>query len=161
MHPHEQAWKPDSLQHLTKDAAEHLKAYMDTAAGLKVPRVIHGNAVVLWIVDEDGEIHVAMEELFHEKAGVLATVRPRADWVKIANTVKLGHPSLVEGDVKNARIGGEIVYDAGAARWEINNFSGRFGMRKWQEKRHLEAVAGKFNTWNIHLYVKFRKPREE
>ncbi|KQS95368.1 hypothetical protein [Rhizobium sp. Leaf386] len=154
----EQKYAPDSLQKLTDETALVLKTYMDTVTGLKMPGVVHSNSLVIWIVDDEGEICFAMEELFEEATGTLATVRPRGDWGKIDGTVKLGHPSLIEDADKRARIGGELVYDRGKAHWEINNFSGRYGQRKWQTRAHLEAVAGKFNDWGISLHVTFGQP---
>lgn len=153
---HERLHRPESVETLNKKTGAALKEYL--LAALRMPEVVHNTSIILWVVDEDGEIHFALEELINSRTGRLAAVRPRGDWGNIEGTLKLGHPSLLEQRNKFARIGGEIVYNMHRKRWEINNFSGRYGMRQQTTKPHLEAVAGKFAEHGIHLYVDFERP---
>jgi hypothetical protein len=152
----EKAHRPTSLDELTAETGKALNQYMQSL--LKMPRIAHSTCVILWIVDGAGRIWFALEELFSEATSTLVAVRPRGDWGKIAGTFKLGHPSLLTDADKSARIGGEIVYNSDKTRWEINNFSGRYGVREKTKRAHLEAVAGKFTEHGIPLYVDFAKP---
>lgn len=143
--PAEMQHSPESLQVLDQSSGAQLRAYMGTVAGLSIPQIIHNYCVVLWLVDEEGTILFALEELIHAIDGTLVAVRPRGDWGNIPNTVKLGHPSLLQDPQKRARIGGEIRFDRERNLWEINNYSGRYGTRAHQTLSHLQNVAQKFN----------------
>ncbi|WP_454703349.1 hypothetical protein [Agrobacterium leguminum] len=147
---------PESVATLNDKTGAALKEYL--LAALRMPQVAHSTSVILWVVDDKGEVRFALEELLNIKTGRLAAVRPRGDWGNLPGTLKLGHPSLVERQNKFARIGGEIVYNIDEERWEINNFSGRYGTRPKTTKAHLEAVAGIFRNYNIYLHVDFEVP---
>ncbi|MGV1990048.1 hypothetical protein ACQZ5N_25855 [Agrobacterium sp. 22-221-1] len=156
----ERSFKPASLQKLDSLTAPHLKSYIDSAAGLLATQVVGCHCAMLWVVDEHGDIHFALEELVDENTGVSVAVKPRADLGPIEGTIKLGHPALISHPSKNARIGGEILYDRVAKVWEINNRSGRYGIRRQANPSHLVEAAKKFNALcGIVLKPVFSKPR--
>lgn len=158
----EKQYNPTSLQQLSEASAPLLKAYMQTAEqGLKLPQVIHDTVVLLWLISAEENVLFAAEEVIDKLTGVFWTIRARGDKLPIPeDKIRIGHPSLLpNGEDKRARIGGEIVYAADESRWYINNSSGRFGLREHQTKGNLEAAAGLFARFDIHLVVDFIPPR--
>lgn len=156
----ERSFKPASLQKLDSSTAPSLKSYIDSASGLLATQVVGYYCAMLWVVDEQGDIHFALEELVDKATGDTVAVKPREDLGPMEGTIKLGHPALISDPSKNARIGGEIRYDRIAKQWEINNRSGRYGTRTQATPSHLEEAAKKFNAFcGIVLRPVFTKPR--
>ncbi|TBY49360.1 hypothetical protein [Rhizobium leguminosarum] len=158
----EKQYNPISLQQLSETTAPLLRAYMESAEqGLKLPQVIHDTAVLLWLIPEDEHVLFAAEEVIDKATGVFWSIRARDDRLPVPDDkIRIGHPSLLtNGEDKRARIGGEIIYAADEGRWYINNASGRFGLREHQTRENLEAAAGLFTNFGIHLIVDFIPPR--
>lgn len=151
----EKLYRPQSLQALDEESAAFLRGYMDSVAGLRLPVIVHSHCVILWLVDQTGTVLFALEELVEEATGELVAVRPRGDWGNIPGTIKLGHPSLLDADDKNARIGGEISFNRTAGQWEITNRSGRYGTRSHQTPHHLQAATENFKLHGIELVPRF------
>ena len=141
INPAELSYQPASLQKLEAETKQFLEAYIHAAEGLRTPQIVHQYCALLWIVDAHGDIHFALEELVDEHTGKTVAIRPKGDFGKIPGTVKLGHPSLLADSKKEARIGGEIVFNAKTGEWEINNFSGRYGFRDQADPSHLQEAA--------------------
>lgn len=157
--PHEEAKWPRSIVQLTAETAPHLLAYLDREHPMELPKLYPESCHVLWLIDRQGEIWFAAEELI-DSEGQFIGVMPRSLLAKPRTTTKLGHPSLLpdKSDL-TARIGGELVYDPVDGKdWCITNASGRYGTRPGQTEDHLEAAARKFTEHGIHCWVYFITP---
>ncbi|MQB04036.1 hypothetical protein DXT91_07745 [Agrobacterium tumefaciens] len=152
-------YNPQSLQRLDEQTGPLLGKYLDTAiGGLKIPRLIHRANTILWLVDNNGDVWFAIEEVVDIDTGTYLYALALSQ-EKTNNHVKLGHPSLLMSTTdKRARIGGEIKYVPRHGCWVINNRSGRYGTRPHQTAAHLEAVAAKFKDYEIPLKVVFEEP---
>lgn len=153
----ERVFSPASLDKLCNETAQKLQSYLRLSEGLKIPQVVHRSATVLWIVDTVGDIYFALEEMADRETGMSEYVRPRSDFTPATHHIKLGHPALLPpGSSKAARIGGEILWDQVEGEenpWVINRYSGRYGTRPHQERKHLEAVATKFKEFGLYFRV--------
>ncbi len=149
----EKKFRPSTVQVLSDATAESLRQYLNAAYDILVPTAMHARCAVLWLVDEKGAIWFAAEEIVNVNTGEFVAVRSKANFGKIEGTEKLGHPALLAGANKNARIGGEILFDRKHNRWVINNSSGRYGIRPGQKTEHLVAVGKRFNEFGINLEV--------
>lgn len=150
----EREFKPVSLSCLNAKSAKFLKEAMDEIlAGWLVGKVLTDDVLIIWLVDRDGEVRFAVEELVHDGRG---TGRPKHQTLPLTTTSpKLGHPALI--DAERARIGGEIYLDwrVDPARWIINNKSGRYGRHSSRKREHLANVARKFKAHGIELDLEF------
>jgi hypothetical protein len=153
--------RPNSLQLLDRAGYEALAAYLQSANSLKIPRIVHQQMTILWVMNEAAQIYVAFEELIDTKSGqyLMPYLRDNTVVRLIGRDIaegrigRLGHPSLLEG-ARTARIGGEIVFrpnDGDEHLWKINRASGRYGLRHNQTNHHLEAVRSLFNSNGLHL----------
>lgn len=140
IHAAEALYQPASLQKLEAATKEYLQSYMRSAEGLLLPQLVHRYCALLWIIDDAGDVHFALEELVDERTGETVAIKPK-DFKPLPGTVKLGHPSLLADPKKEARIGGEIVYNRHTREWEINNWSGRYGFRQQASPSHLQEAA--------------------
>ncbi|WP_158665244.1 hypothetical protein [Ensifer adhaerens] len=150
------------MQLLNNTTALFLKNYMETTNGLRLPEVVHSTTPILWLVDKDGLIRFAMEEVVSNDTGALNYILPRNGPALRDNEVRLGHPALLDpvkpGDTKAARIGGEIIYDPSPNSnipWVLTNASGRFGKRPHITRAHLENVKEVFAQFGIPLRAFF------
>ncbi|MBY5819039.1 hypothetical protein [Rhizobium leguminosarum] len=156
--PGEVKAKPKSLHKLDITSSSLLKAYLKTASdGLGITKVNHGCLLILWLLDENGEIWFALEEAFKEAPGENLHHPMSRFWPfdPNSNFLKLGHPSLLDRPQK-ARIGGEIIYDPefGSHGWVISNKSGRYGSRaKDQPEKHLTEAASVWNAFGISFDI--------
>ncbi|MEP0210575.1 MAG: hypothetical protein ABJ370_00910 [Paracoccaceae bacterium] len=162
--PAEQATAPASLTELTDETAEILGAYMETAdEGLPISRVNHGLLPLLWVLDEDGRIFIALEEVY-DRASLQKRFPLARGMLVPQGYFKLGHPALVEGSLKKARIGGELLFDPdedyGVKGWLISNASGRFGFGSHRSPAHLNNVADVFASFGIRVDVYYIPPAE-
>ncbi|MDH6269169.1 hypothetical protein M2360_004595 [Rhizobium sp. SG_E_25_P2] len=153
----EQHIQPRSLQRLA-DVAAVLKTYLECAGDLAIPAVFHETAPILWLVDEDGAIRIAMEEVVLRDTGALRYILPRNGPPMEAHHVRLGHPALLDpvepGMVKEARIGGELFYDPvrySPVSWVISNNSGRYGKREGITRSHINNVRDVFASYDIQV----------
>lgn len=157
--PFEKTHRPLSLLPLNAETAKLIKALFKTALdGLSISCTVFGVLPLLWVIDSDGTLWIALEEVYDgEKERYLW---PRARGFKIQDGwVRLGHPALIDG--APGRIGGEIIYDGDAEvpGWYISNSSGRYGMRHSSEPDHLENAAKKFRELEIEISVSWQGVR--
>lgn len=151
---------PMSLQKLS-EAAEALKSYIENAEQLLLTSVIHSTAPILWLIDAEGELRFAVEEVLDGVDGATTYILPRRGPPMRAGDVRLGHPALLEqGDEasKVARIGGEIRFDPKRnedRHWVMTNNSGRFGKRAHTKPEHLENANGLFADVGISFRTFF------
>jgi hypothetical protein len=144
---------------LDAHTAPHLLTYLARVHELELPKLFPESCHILWLIDRQGDLWVAAEELL-DSNGDFIGVMPRSVIARPASSVKLGHPSLLpdKSDLA-ARIGGEIYYDPlDGKHWCITNASGRYGLRPGQQISHLEAAAGKFAEHGLHCWVYFVTP---
>jgi hypothetical protein len=96
----------------------------------------------IWAIDENCKLHLALEELAIDSdtgLDVQGVPRPR----KLRATKgfqKLGHPTLLIGNTKMARIAGELFLtrdriDTQKLVWGINADSGRFCRNDYDDRR--------------------------
>jgi hypothetical protein len=155
---HEIGSSPKSLTILKKSSAAKLKQYLEGRFGLPIVSVFPLVFPVLWIIEADGKIKFAVEEIFDAQGQFIGVLPKIAK--PIPDTVKLGHPSMLEDPECRARIGGDIVYDPipGLESFVIRNKSGRYGFRQHQTEAHLAAVASKFAAEGLHFRLDYIPP---
>ncbi|WP_037079283.1 hypothetical protein [Neorhizobium vignae] len=155
--------KPNSLQEFGDEQFEGLRKYLESAESLAIPRTLHEQIVILWVMGATGEIYVAFEELIDATTGQYLMPYFRSnpvtsllkDEINGGRIGRLGHPSLLSGD-RLARIGGEIRFrptDDDGFLWKINRGSGRYGIRPHQTDAHLVAVHSLFVTKGLHIGI--------
>lgn len=111
---------------------------------------------ILWVVDADGELRLAWEEIIDDVADEL--VGPKPAGLRLpAGFVKLGHPALLDDQL--GRIGGELIWDDGDDQWVLTNKSGRYGFGGAPEftrsPEHLENAAELFRIHGINVATFF------
>ncbi|NTG67241.1 hypothetical protein [Rhizobium rhizogenes] len=159
--PGEETFSPRTLACLDAQSAKLIKDLFATATeGLGLTRLTHECCIVLWLLDENGEIWFALEEVtytdelgqrYHHPISRSIPFDPAIEFLR------LGHPSLIAGE-RRARIGGEIVYDEsfGTNGWIISNKSGRYGSKNRPQKReHLEAAARVWEKFGITMDIHY------
>jgi hypothetical protein len=154
VYPAEQNYQPSTLFWLNVLTAPRIKQFMtmslDTHSFSCFP---FGEFAILWAVNANGEIAIAVEE------GVLSGPNSLFPLPKtLARTraySKLGHPTLVNR--QPARIAGEIICDLGVTprEWYINNNSGRYGLNLGRTVQQLQNVAAEFAMLGIQLKTDF------
>lgn len=150
----EKKYAPSSLEKLNPTNGMRLKNLMEEVGhGNKFPKLTFWSLSILWIMDEHGDVYFAVEEIVSSRGGLVAVLPADVEVPK--GKSKLGHPSLVRG--ANARIAGEIYFDINmpTPAWMISNRSGRYGLRKTTEERHLENVSEIFKKHKISLEIDF------
>jgi hypothetical protein len=118
---------------------------------------------LLWLVDHEGRLFVATEELVDEAWQHIGAL-PRKRQAAPAKVLKLGHPTLLNEGQTSARIGGEIEFDPQWEQgrdWVLTNKSGRYGLRTGQKEAHLMEVKALFEQLDIHLGLRFIEPKEQ
>jgi hypothetical protein len=116
--------------------------------------------VFIWVVDRDGEIFLAAEELVLDS--LPKYIVKHQDLRLTKNENKLGHPALIS--CQPGRIGGEIKYlhrDQNRERsvWIINNGSGRYGVTPDRTERQLTNVNSRFAALGMKFEIDFIRPR--
>ncbi len=152
--PWEGSYSPKSLSRLDSLTALPLKSFMDAVyGGWELGEVWVNDTIVLWLVDKEGVIWFAIEELVLDE--IPLNLPKHQTMALTKNCPKLGHPSLVGG--QGARIGGEIYFDrtTSPASWVINNRSGRYGLHATRTRSQLQAVSQSFSSHGIDLVVDF------
>ena len=155
--------RPYSLTKLTDQSASHLKSLMDMSLlAWKGGATLINDINIIWIVDDNGCVWFAIEELHNRELREREEIcHARHRNLQITKALqKLGHPALILGDKKKARIGGEIYFEPRnkPPLWIINNQSGRYGFGPAREERHLSEVTTVFKTCGIDLEEDFRPP---
>lgn len=160
--PIEREMAPASLTELSDATAPIILKYMETAVeGLKIPQVAHDMLPILWVLDEEGRINLALEEVYEDAEQ--GRRFPLARGINVPSGFrKLGHPSLIHSEEKVARIGGELLYDPdpefGIEGWVITNSSGRFGYGEHRVEKHLQNVVNVFAAYGITVDAYFIPP---
>lgn len=157
--PHELTRSPNSLIELTQETAKSLIDFMTAFDDHLSPFV--RNYHILWLVDQAGRLRVAFEEVI-DPSGVTIGALAKPIGARPISPIKLGHPSLLGLDEpKNARIGGEIIFDPdfdGQHKWVLTNKSGRYGLRAGQTEKHLVNAVGLFASLGLYLSHWFTPP---
>ncbi|MBR0900970.1 hypothetical protein JQ616_38945 [Bradyrhizobium tropiciagri] len=158
--PLEAKMQPHSLHELSKASARLLKDFMTvTEKGLGVTRFVYCELPILWVVDVDGRIWFAVEEIIDE--ATLEFVMPRLrNSAVMEGKQRLGHPALIKA--APGRIGGEILFDPKlglSGEWVISNSSGRYGLCEGRTSDHLTNAAKAFSEYGIKLHEFFLMPR--
>ncbi|MBX4919989.1 hypothetical protein HJA76_09735 [Rhizobium bangladeshense] len=156
----ELAWQPRSLQVLSNETAPALKTLIDATVAQPLTQVVHATTPILWLVDREGNVRFAMEEVLNRETGSLNFVLPKNSPPLRETEVRLGHPALLDPGIpetKMARIGGELNYDPfeGKRPWVLTNNSGRYGKRPHITDEHLENVNDIFAGFGISLRTFF------
>ncbi len=150
---------PISLQELSDQTGPELKNLMDSVktGALMLLKVLFKQFPILWIMNEDGKILFALEEVVDIKTGQLLYPLARKFNMDLLRDKieKLGHPSLIpHGQEKKARIAGEMYFDEGQRDWIISNRSGRYGLHADVTSEHLNNIAARFKKYNILLTIR-------
>jgi len=152
VYPWEQEHAPISLTKLNSLSAVGLNALMNEVRNnFAATNVLVSDTIIIWVVDEIGDIWFAIEEMFHDGA---PTGLPKfQDFEPTRGIRKLGHPSLISAG--NGRIGGEIDFcnTTSPPIWMINNRSGRYGRHETRTLRHLRNAANEFRSYGIELEI--------
>ncbi len=150
--PEELNSRPESLVKLDERSVPALKALMSQEVTcLSLVNCVYAQTPILWAVDRNGDIWLALEEIVTKHSR--RYLRPRIRGLNPGkDETRLGHPSLVEGE---GRIGGELVYDLGwgilRPGWKLTNSSGRFGAGLTRKSTHLENVRDRFSDYGIDV----------
>lgn len=142
---------PSSYTALSEATAPALKLMMEAATkGSEIVRGVFSQAMILWVIDEQGTIRLGLEEVFSSSTKQL--LRPRLKKQSLApGEVRIGHPSLVRGGP--ARIGGELLFDRGSTvfpeGWYLTNGSGRFGTIEGRTVVHLNNACSLFARFEL------------
>ena len=137
-----------------------LMSFMRTAQeGCLVTGYLLDSVKLLWIIDENADLRLAVEEACHPAKGDEPTIpilirNPAGsrDWQK------LGHPSLLTPP-HLGRIGGELILRSSAGvtgYWELNNSSGRYGLNCGRTPSQLDACAALFREAGLRIDTDFQ-----
>lgn len=125
--PWEAGRRPESLSELTPELGKHLASYRDVVQTCLFKHAAR-TLTYLWVMRDDGEIAMAVEELAEMPDGtdVHGFPRRRNYPRHPAEEKKLGHPCLVSEC--DARVAGELFLDelTGTLCWYVNVSSGRY-----------------------------------
>ena len=149
----EQLLRPHSLTELNENTAGAIGGLLlAVEQRCAVSTFLTTSTTILWLVDADGKILLAVEEAVsiadHDSRHPLHTHFPL-----LPDMAKLGHPALV--GAAPARIGGEIYFDDGTTPgvWVLTNKSGRYGINLRRKHSHLESVAAVLKRHNLNVDV--------
>ena len=151
----EERYTPKSLEKLDANSGRKLRSLLhEIENGVNLSKFTFHSLSILWVLDELGDIYFAVEEVVDSR-GENRFPKPYNLNDLPRGREKLGHPSLIK--CEKARIAGEIKYDMGAdsPTWNIDNNSGRYGLRKETEKTHLDNVSKEFAKHGILLEAWF------
>lgn len=157
--PIERRAVPASLCQLTVAGADILRHYMQMVEREnQLGRVMMHRAYMLWLIDAEGRLWFALEEVVDEQSLDLRFVMNLAVDQLPAAAAKLGHPALIGGGP--ARIGGEIVFARRDGRpiWFLSNKSGRYGIVPGRTSAHLDRARALFQSMGIDLVPHFIPP---
>ena len=110
----------------------------------------------LWIMDDNGDIKIAIEEIaiLDGKPDTRGFPRRRG-YKHPSEDQKLGHPTLLDGG--DARIAGELALDLDGNRllWVLNANSGRYCKQKPPSKRQVDATAKLIRDMGLDIQVDY------
>ena len=145
-----------SLFRLDDAGAARLRRIIEAVeAAFYLSHCIISEFSLLWVIDKDGSVVMALEEGMNER-GVATFPLPRGlDRPAEARKLKLGHPALV--NCQPARIGGELNFFPGEPNgpWFLSNRSGRFGTNLGRTEEQLEAAVALFQRQEIPVQRQF------
>lgn len=150
----EQNIKPLSLSRL-EDAANTLKSLTELADQALVQADLRVKTF-LWVMDGNGEIFVAIEELAPKTPAAPHSGFPRRRaFGHPAEEKKLGHPTLI--DAGEARIAGEIAFDrqqnSSSLQLVLNANSGRYCRQNPPSRQQVHRIADKFRAYGLAIEV--------
>lgn len=157
IYPFEVGVRPRSLS-LLADCSDALRALVSLPLDNSfVPAMLVGSTI-LYAIDENGRILVALEEFAPDDplvSGEFAPVPFPRNIKQAPFPKRLGHGSMLQGE--KGRISGEIKLMNSGNRWlwEINNNSGRYGRFPSRTEMQLKAVSATFSQLNINLEARF------
>lgn len=155
----EERYRPASLALMGLDVSERVEpnsviAYMlSVQNGCRISSYLCDSANVLWLVDANGVLRMAVEEAFRETPAFVTIPILSRNRSGSLGWSKLGHPSLLDSKDKEARIGGEIRYVRGT--WLLTNESGRYGRLADRSHGHLRSVASVLAGHGIRIDTDF------
>ncbi len=149
--------KPVSLSLLDAKLATDLNNAKELADN-KLFRAAEKSKTYLWVMDLNGEILIAIEEISIDQPNAPYSGYPRRRGYRHpSEQKKLGHPTLVNGD--KARIAGELALDdddiSQKLKWIINANSGRYCKQLPPDKFQLDNVAKLFNSFGLDVEVDY------
>jgi len=157
----EETHLPSTLFHLSGETALCLTRLIEMSrVQSKFSHFPFDDFAILWVVNEKGEILIALEEAVVDGSTKnfplpknLASAYTELG--RPPGYSKLGHPALVGGAA--ARIAGEIICDLGQnpGVWYINNRSGRYGINVGRTPKQLANAAAEFAQLGVHLQTDF------
>lgn len=153
----EDMYRPASLAVLRGTGEQNLALLghlLSTASGCRATRYLCESATILWLIDDEGAFRIAIEEAQHPQDPDITIPILRHNKMGSQGWHKLGHPALLDRAEKLARIGGELRFRT-AGYWEINNSSGRYGIRCGRTERQLENVADYLRSFGLKIDTDF------
>lgn len=151
----ESKFKPVSYINFNNGGSNILKGLFDkTQSGCYISYCLYSEFTILWLINQEGELIVSIEEVVADEDGAERYPLPRR--VPYDNPIRhrrLGHPSLVGGGV--ARIAGELSYEPETETWYLTNRSGRFGANVGRSPDQLEEVAKRFRDEGFTISTLF------
>jgi adenylate cyclase len=107
------------------------------------------NTNFIWVMDQEGVVHIAVEELAELEDGTKVIGIPRrAKLSHKSQDKKLGHPTLIEG--RAARIAGQLFLDgpeSGPLNWYIDDNSGRYCRELKPSTENKSSVLSLFRSY--------------
>ncbi|RST84805.1 hypothetical protein EJC49_18760 [Aquibium carbonis] len=135
-------------------AANPVIAYMLAVQdGCRISGYLCESANVLWIVDHDGHLRMAVEEAYRSVPSFVTIPILKRNGAGSSGWTKLGHPSLLENPDKLARIGGELRFTRNL--WVLTNRSGRYGRLRGRSPNHLRHVAEALEAQGVRVDTDF------
>ncbi|WP_439625874.1 hypothetical protein [Shinella sp.] len=112
----------------------------------------------IWVMEQDGTIKIAIEELAYLQSGTPYPGYPRRRSYKHpSEEKKLGHPTLV--GASEARIAGELFFDReneqDELKWFLNVHSGRYCRQKPPGKHQIDNVVARFKALGVDVEVDY------
>jgi len=148
----EKSFKPNSVVVLDQATAPLLMNHMKAAEAHTPGTTLHQFIPFLWLIRDDGNLVVAVEEIFDTEigrsVGVFAGQTDKRE-------SKLGHPALTDHPRYYARIAGELRFDRG--QWLLTNASGRYGDVERTSEEQLQNVAKEFEKYHIQVKARYVK----
>jgi hypothetical protein len=143
-----------SIRQVDDERADVLAAMFAAQSGCLISSYFFMASTIIWIIDEDGFLNIAVEEAAHPHADrptipILLDNRSGSnDWRKLGHVSLLKPPHL-------GRIAGEIILRRDQSLWELNNSSGRFGLNCGRTREQLVAVAKVFTSYGLRVDIDF------
>lgn len=139
---------------LTSGSKDILSVMLAAQDGCVISGFFFQSVTVIWIVDQDGFLNIAVEEAAHRQQArptipiLIENKAASQDWRK------LGHVSLLKAP-HLGRIAGEIILRQEQRYWELNNSSGRYGVNCGRSGDQLEEVAKVLTALGLRIDTDF------